>query len=557
MVWIAAKFLLAQPSSLKPQTFPPAVSRSDVKIEYVVDVRNPSKKTLTISAQIKGLEPGEVTLESLNPKEDLQEIGKRISNLKLLMANGGVKTVGSRTNKFRFANDSDATVGISYQLKSDAIGNLGTSTYLDESRCLLSSSDTFLVPETRGATIKVSFLLPEKWKVVTLATPSVPTSYEVGGRRETFFYLGEAIGISERINNCAVSLAVEKDWPMSSRDTLRETRNQIVYLQNLAGDWEPRSLFIAFLNPQIAATKTEAVAIRKGDVIFLSPPQSRLNQTDDPGSLRFRLSEKLVGYFLPVARRSPEIPLQESLTTYLAMKTCLKTGGMSKTEFLEKMSRGLQEGLSIESDGTNPERGWKPRQSGFRQVLDFLVMDLALAFEGGQSGAMLGALQKSSPESRKTEEDSYKKLAEEGSLAQVVAGPSSYSGSDELAELLRPFGLVLERTEIPHLDFELSETFQVNRIERRTNSRRSNLQLGDRILAVNQNRLLEPVDLLKLRGLLHVAEDVTLTIERDGTILKLRERLEGISYCRLATNGLADSDKQQKLERFLAREVSN
>jgi hypothetical protein len=83
------------------------------------------------------------------------------------------------------------------------------------------------------------------------------------------------------------------------------------------------------------------------------------------------------------------------------------------------------------------------------------------------------------------------------------------------------------------------------------------LHLGDRILAVNQNPLLEPADLLKLNASLRAGEDVTLTVERDGIILKLKERLGGMNYCRLAANGLADSDKQQKLERFLAREVSN
>jgi hypothetical protein len=103
----------------------------------------------------------------------------------------------------------------------------------------------------------------------------------------------------------------------------------------------------------------------------------------------------------------------------------------------------------------------------------------------------------------------------------------------------------------------LSETFQVNRIEQPFDDSLSNPQMGDRILAVNQNRLLEPVDLFKLRGSLRVGGDVILTIERNGTILRLKQRVERVNYCRLAVNGLADSDKQQKLGQFLAREVSN
>ena len=95
----------------------------------------------------------------------------------------------------------------------------------------------------------------------------------------------------------------------------------------------------------------------------------------------------------------------------------------------------------------------------------------------------------------------------------------------------------------------------MSRIQRHTKG--PLLQLGDRILAVNQNPLLEPTDLLKLRGWLRAGENVTLTVERNGIVLKFQERLATTNYCRLAANGLADSDKQQRLERFLAKEVLN
>jgi hypothetical protein len=434
-------------------------------MEYVVDAREPGGKTMTIHAQIQGLEPGEMTLELLSSKESSLGIGNRIGSLGVRMADGRIKRIVAKRNKFRFEHDSAAPLEISYRLKSASIVDLGRSSLLDENRYVLSSSDTFLVPETARALIKVSFLLPDKWKVVTLATPSSPESYEVEGRKETFFYLGEAIGISERINNCAVTLAVEGDWPMSSRDALRETRNQIIYLQNVAADWKPRALFVAFLSPRIALPKAEATSFRR-DTIFLIPSQASSGKMDDLGSLHLQLAEKLVTCFLPITRRSPDI--QGGLITYLAMKTCLKTGGISKAEFFDKMSRGLREDPAVESDMATLERRRKSRRpvSGSRQALDFFAVDLALAFEGKQSGAMIGALQKSSQELRRTEGDWLKRLAGEASLAQLAAGLSRDPGNNELADLLRPFGLVLERIETPHLNFELSETFQVSRLER-------------------------------------------------------------------------------------------
>jgi hypothetical protein len=70
------------------------------------------------------------------------------------------------------------------------------------------------------------------------------------------------------------------------------------------------------------------------------------------------------------------------------------------------------------------------------------------------------------------------KLAGEESLAQVAARLSSYTNSQQLADLLKPYGLILERIEIPHLNFELSETFQMNRIEQRFDDSLSNPQMG-------------------------------------------------------------------------------
>lgn len=486
-----------------------------------------------------GLQPGEVTLEFLNPKHNSSlEVSNRISGLSLMTSNEAAKRIKVKGNRYRFEN-SDETVEIFYQLRSGSISSLGKSTYLDEGRCLLTSSDAFLVPEDAHTAIDVSFLLPEKWKVVTLAKPSSPESYQVPGKAGAFFYLGEAIGISERINNCTASLAVEGDWPMSSRATLRETRSQIIYLQNLVADWKPRAFLAVFLSPRIALGKADSISARKEDAIFLIPPQSMSDETGEFGSLLFQLAEELVAYFLPMTRRSAELPLQ-SLTSYLAMKTCLKTGSMSETDFLEKISLGLQEEPRSGTDAPNSERNRKSRQSASNswQLLDCFIVDLALTFAGKQSGVM-------------------GKLAGEESLAQVAARLSSYTNSQQLADLLKPYGLILERIEIPHLNFELSETFQVNRIEQRFDDSLSNPQMGDRILAVNQNRLLEPVDLFKLRGSLRVGEDVTLTIERNGTTLRLKQRVERVSYCRLAVNGLADSDKQQRLGQFLAREVSN
>jgi M61 glycyl aminopeptidase len=553
MTWGFFTCLLALPASGSPQSASSLVSQEPVTIEYVVDARDPGKKILLINARINGLPPGDVTLEFLDAKENLGSAGRRVGSLNLITANGETRRIRANMNQFNFHNSFSRAVEISYQLKSDALANLGKSTYLDERRCLLNSRDAFLVPKADNVGFKVSFVLPPKWAVATLATASVPDSYEVLSQKETFFYLGEATEFRERINNCAVSLAIEEAQPAASRDSWRQAKNQISYLQNLAADWKPRSLFIVFFNSILAGAKTPAVSLRNGNAIFLIPRESS-ERTEDIGGLNLQLSEKLVGYFFPAVHRLQEATIQESLIAYVAMKTCLKTGGMSSTEFLEEISRGLGEDVSCSNFGSAAtllelEPTSKPSSSRARQTFGLFVIDLVLAFQGRQSGTLIEVVQKLFQESRGTEADFLKELTAEGTV--------TLSDSLQLADLLKPFALVLRRIEVPSFSFDLSETFQVSRVGQRVNGRLSSLQLGDRILAINQSRLLEPLDFFKLRGILRAPEDVILTIERNGTTLRLKDKMIWTSYCQLTVNGLADADKRQKLDQFLARESLN
>jgi M61 glycyl aminopeptidase len=553
-VLIGIGVLTAQPSQFSPQS--ESGFRNKVRIEYVVDARDAQSKMLSVRAQIYGLEPGLTTLTLWSPKESSPGAGNWIESLSVGPPGSGTKKILPKRNKFRVETDAVTPLEISYQIKVGAAVNLGRSSFLDENRGFLTSLDTLLVPENARASLNVSFLLPPRWKVGTLATPSSPDSYEVEGKKGAFFYLGEATGVSERINNIAVTLAVEAGWPRSSRDTMRETRNQITYLQNLVADWKPRTLFIVFLSPKVPLSAMEEGSFLR-DTIFVISPQSQSEDVEDLGDVHLQLAEKLVTYFLSPSRHLTDI--QQGLLTYLALKSCLKTGGMPETEFLERISLGLLDGPSPESRRTTLEPGPKPEQSQLRmrRALDFFAIDLALAYEGRQSNSMITALQELPPETSMTPGNWLKKILKGGGLAPLAEELSSDPNSNELAEVFKPFGLLMERIELPRLTFDLSETFQVSRLEPRAVGPVSSLQMGDRILAVNQDPLLEPTDLLKLRSSLRKDEDVILTVEREGSILKVKERLGGSSYCRLMTNGLADSDKQQKLERFLGSEVSN
>jgi len=540
-----------------PQSSLSPVVHADTKIHYIVDARETSRKELALTARIAGLPRGEVTLEFLSSKDNLREGGSRISGLNVMTSDGAPKSIRQQRTKFRFQNPSDEPVEISYRLKNSDTRGLGKSTYVDERRCLLNPQDAFLLPDAARSTFKVSFVLPEKWEVATLATPSVDASYELVSGRETF-YLGEADRFSGRFNNCNVTLAIEADSPSPARDVWREARNQVTYLQTVAGDWKPRSLLVVLLSPNISSSRT-GVSLRRGNEIFLIPPEAISGPTSAKGSVHVQLAEKLVGYFLPVVLRMQEPELQDNLTIYLALKTCLKTGTLSKTDFLERISCSLdQERPGFKSSAMPTSEIGKSRAATptTRKMFAFFMADLALAFDGEQDGALVGAIERLLLGTKKTEAGWFLKLMREEKLSPIAEG-ATVSSESQIEDVLKPFGLFLRQVRIPHFNFELSETFEVTRVVPSLEHGNSNLQTGDHVLAINQNRLLGPVDLLKLRSSLGTGEYVTLTIERSGSVLTLKEKMALESSWKLAVNGLADSDKQVELEKFLAREFLN
>ena len=80
------------------------------------------------------------------------------------------------------------------------------------------------------------------------------------------------------------------------------------------------------------------------------------------------------------------------------------------------------------------------------------------------------------------------------------------------------------------------------------------LESGDRILAINNYRLMLPDDLLKCRSRLTPGQEVQLDVERRSLPLRVTQRVAKEVMLKLEINKLADADKQQKLEQFLSVE---
>jgi predicted metalloprotease with PDZ domain len=254
-----------------------------------------------------------------------------------------------------------------------------------------------------------------------------------------------------------------------------------------------------------------------------------------------------------------------ALRDYLALKTRLKTGAVTRHEFLQTIAKDLWKVLGTDSRHPMSSQlvsarakvpGQEPAPPGTSRGQNYFLTDLALAFYGDHAGSLEEFLHTKFTGAEKSQlsgRDFQGKMAEEARASEVLERLWVEAGHIPVGETLRPFGLLFERRELLDLPFKLTETFQVAQVKKSSSSAGGNVQVGDRILAVNHHRLTMPDDLLKCRSQLNAGEEVQLFIERNGVAVKLKQHIPMEVLLRLEVNKLADADKQQKLERFLSR----
>ncbi len=186
-----------------------------------------------------------------------------------------------------------------------------------------------------------------------------------------------------------------------------------------------------------------------------------------------------------------------------------------------------------------------------------LLLDLALSFYGDTLQSLDAFLANgfaASGAEPVTEVDLRKRLRQEQQAAAALTGVWQSEETQRIGDLLRPFALLFDRRELPAFDFQLNETFQIAQLGGHTEGS-AMLESGDRILAINNYRLMLPDDLLKCRSRLTPGQEVQLDVERRSIPLRVTHRVAKEVMLKLEINKLADADKQQKLEQFLSVEA--
>lgn len=526
-----------------------------VQLHYTVDVSQPAKQFLKIRAEIEGLPEGFTTITFPGSRHRISHVGWQSED-------GEVSALTLEEGQFVVDGSSPEPVTLVFQLRGETLHRLDRSTYLDQDRCLFHPQDVLLQVENQDPRVTLSFVLPDDWKVVNPVHPAKDGSFSIEAKKmATPFYLGFAES-SHDDSNGLVWMAIEPGWP-SPPELLSLLRQQIRHRERFVRNPGTRPLLAAFLTPSGSGTNNKLVA-HGGPQLLALQGVPGLTET----SLATRMVQQAMAlglartYFPALANFSPALG-PHRLIDYLALKACLKTGVLGRAEFLDALASDLWATF-----GESPQTPARPHPNSKtnraaappapRIRCNGLLLDLALTFFGEANPSLDAFLSSGfggSAAEPISEADVRKRLRQEPQVAAALTGIWQAEDPQKIGELLRPFGLLFDRQELPAFDFLLNETFQIAHLARHTQATTEMLELGDRILAINNHRLVLPDDLLKCRSRLMPGQEIQLDIERRNLPLRLTQRVAKEVMLKLEINKLADADKQQKLEQFLSADL--
>jgi len=527
-----------------------------VRLHYSVDGSHAAKRLLRIQVQIDGLPEGRNTIGLPASKNSSSN---KISHVGWQSEDGSLSPLTLEDGQVVVESSGGEPVTLAFQLHSESFQHLDRATYLDESRCLFHPQDILLEVENQDPNVLLSFLLPDQWDVVSMVPRAIDGTFSIETTRATPFYLGKA----EKVHDATSSLlwmAIEPGWPPAPQ-LLALLNRQVRHRLTLGRDAGSRPLLAVFLSPSRSLPNKEWLAFGGPQLLAYTAGPGMAEPSLATPLIQQAVARGLVRMYFPVIANFSASVGPEQLIDYLTLKACRKTGVLGRAEFLDVLAQQLWNAL-----GEPAEVPAKPRSnartgrtvtSPTRGRFCGLLLDLALSFYGDTSRsleAFLASWSASSTDEPIQEDDLRKRLRREQQAATALVGVWQNEDPQKIGELLRPFGLLFDRRELPAFGFQLTETFQIAELGRQVQET-GTLETGDRILAINNYRLMLPDDLLKCRSRLTPGQEVQLDVERRNLPLRVTQRVTKEILLKLEINKLADADKQQKLEQFLSVEA--
>lgn len=540
-------------------SFLPALATAkpgQVQLRYTVDASQAAKRLLKIQAQIEGLPEGQTTIVFPDSKTS---VPNRISQIGRQSEDGEVSSLILEEGQLVVESSGAEPVKLVFQLRSESFQHLDRATYLDEYRCLLHAQDVLLQIENQDPKVAVSFVLPDHWEVVSTARPAADGTFSIETKRTVPFYLGRAETALDGSSG-SLSMAIEPGWPPAP-ELLALLRQQMKHRENFGRNPGSRPLLAVFLAPSRPVPNKELLAFGTPQLLAFTAVPGLTDTSLAIRRVQQAMARALARMVFPASANFSVALGPDRLIDYLTLKACLKTGVLGRAEFLDALAVELwntfgEPGESPLKPRSNAKTARTAVTSPPRIRCSGLLLDLALSFYGNSVRSLDAFLASGFDPAAEiiTEADLRKRLRQEEQAAAALTAVWQSDDLQEIGELLRPFGLLFDRRELPAFDFQLNETFQIAQLGKHTQGKASILETGDRILAINNYRLMLPDDLLKCRSRLTPGQEVQLEVERRNLPLRVTQRVAKEVLLRLEINKLADADKQQKLEQFLSVE---
>ncbi len=480
----------------------------------------------------------------------------QINDLALQPANSEPIPIAINNGAFQIDVPVSGSFSFSFRLFPCTNAGQWDFSFCEPQQCLLFARD-FAVSLDDDVPSQVEFKFPAGWDLFSQTIVGKKMGFDLLPETDQFFFI--------------TSYSMEKIlWPRTSlRCVYEEPSNGGT--ARLLGNLKKQSLCLL-----------EAERVRKNRnllILFDASSSSRSSNifSPIPGVMIIPLAEKekadfskqlarrrsmafgLLRIFYPgIAAERKALPDATNLFHYLSWKILLKSGEIDREDFLELMAEGIH--LSSAHKITKPtiqttseSEVVDPIQSvRLEGISRYFLMDLWLECFGRQNRNLVDLLAKIKTEDVEEQEKSvpwieqFRKERRAGHYAEILFGDTPVP----LKDLLQPFGLILFQRNIPSFAFQLSESCTV---EKTYDVQPSGIKLGDRILNIEKDSLYSPLELLKLRSIYIPGQTVNLTVERNGIILKIPYRLAPTLYARLEPNRLADSDKLERVDKFLAK----
>ena len=555
-------FCMVYASLLGLILFPaPSLAVDFLRVNYIVECDDPASLILKIHAKIQGLPAEETPLllpdshvtslelftvegESERPTETIQEsldapLGRHI------LLRGKASEI----------------VSMKYQISLSNRVPISRHSYGDGKRCIIYASDFLLGFGEYQTRVGISFDLPAAWVAAANAKSTGKGLFVINGRDDVVFYLGTAAGQQIAFGQTVVSLAVEPGWEKVQEKIVNSFRRQITYWEKTSKDAEIDFLLISLIDSGKNGGDLKVVTLGNSSGFVASASPAYLKAADFGEVFEREASKSLIQCFFPSLRNSKESASESIILEYLLLKTDMKLGVLPKEEFLQRIAVGL--GKTSEEGTRSQKRPNVLSQKALSRVIqskeeklsNLFLLDLLLGFYG-RSTTSLEQLIHSKMNSvvfeKIVEGDPPRNLFRDSGflVQQKVVFPKGEP--EDISKRLKPFGLVFEIRELADLSFDLNENFQIEQIRNRDGKA---LMVGDKIIAIDGQKILSPVDLIKCRSEIHPGAEITLLIERSGEIQKIKLQVGREKFVRLEPNRLSDLDKQEKLEAFWRREV--